>query len=150
MTQITSDIINPLTNIQEELRSLLLQVIQQKELDTFYQKTFVYEGKIDEVTYFGPQEGEYVKGYLLKRFDVIFIDSWTESVDVKKEVFVMENGEMVVFNHIEKYFEGSDTYFATLYRELSTDQTLTAKEFVSLVDTIKEELDKDNRETLKL
>ena len=60
MTQMISEIINPLTNIQEELHSLLLKVIEQKNLEPIYQRTFVLEGEIDEVRYFGPLENEYL------------------------------------------------------------------------------------------
>ena len=30
----------------------------------------------------------------------------------------MENGEMLVFNHVEKYFEDNDTFFEHLVSEI--------------------------------
>jgi len=146
MTQTILEMVTPLDNIQEEFHNMLLKFIGKKDSEPIYQKTFMNEGEIDEVRYFEQQEGEYVKGCLLKRFDVITTGSEMEYMNVKKEIFILDDGEMVVFNHVDRYFEDSDTYFTTLYREMSPDQTLTAKEFVSLIDMINAEIDNSSVE----
>ncbi len=146
MIQVLLDAANPQTNIQEELHKKLLELTGRKALEPIYVKKIEENWMIDEVKYFELKNGEHLKGCLLNSSDIVDISSETESIHVKKEIFLLEDGELMVFSHTEKYFEetGDDVFFNTSYRQIPEDQTLTAKEFVSLIDTIDAELDNDN------
>ena len=99
---------------------MLFEVSKQKSFDPIYQRSFAEKWVADDVEYYKSEVGGRLTGYLLERFDIIFAGSETEYVDVKKELFVTENGELLVFNHVEKYFEetNNDTFFTISSREL--------------------------------
>ncbi|MEC5424285.1 hypothetical protein QGM71_12360 [Virgibacillus sp. C22-A2] len=132
MTQTTSEIVNVLTNIKEVLSSELLDLAQRTTFEPIYLEKAEEKWIVDEIKYIQVND-DYLKGYLLNSYDIVNYDHETKSLFVKKEVFLLENGELLLFNHIEDYFEESDTCFTFSNRELAADQTLTEKEFASII-----------------
>lgn len=146
MIQVLMDTANPQTNIQEELHKKLLELTGRKAFENIYVKKSEENWMIDEVKYIELKNGEYLKGCLLNTSDIVDLSSETESICVKKEIFLLEDGELMVFSLVERYFEKTedDVCFNISYRQIPEDQTLTVKELVSLIDTIDVELNNDN------
>lgn len=132
MTQTTLEIVNVLTNIKEVLNSGLLDLAQRTTFELIYLEKAEEKWIVDEIKYMQLND-DYLKGYLLNSYDIVNYEHETESLSVKKEVFLLENGELLVFNHIEDYFEELDACFTFSHRELAADQTLTENEFASLI-----------------
>ncbi|AIF45096.1 hypothetical protein [Virgibacillus sp. SK37] len=135
MTQTTSEIVNVLTNMKEVFKGELLDLARRTTFEPIYIEKTEEKWIVDEIKYIQLNDG-YLKGYLLNSYDIVSRVHETESLSVKREVFLLENGELLVFNHIEDCFEESDTCFTFSKRELAVDQTLTEEEFASLISVL--------------
>ncbi|WP_077318162.1 hypothetical protein [Virgibacillus proomii] len=145
MTQTTSEIVNVLTNMKEVFKGELLGLAQRTTFEPIYVEKTEEKWVVDEIKYLQVNDG-YLKGYLLNSYDIVSRVHETESLSVKREIFLLENGELLVFNHIEDCFEESDTWFTFSRRELAADQTLTEKEFASLISILAGELKNSSME----
>lgn len=139
MTQTTSEIVNVLTNMKEVLKGELFDFAQRTTLEPIYLEKAEEKWNVVEIKYIQLND-DYLKGYLLNSYDIVDYDHETESLSVKREIFLLENGELLIFHHVEDYFEESDTFFTFLKRELAVDQTLTEKEFASVIGILTGEI----------
>lgn len=116
--------------INEDIHRLLLEVTDRNTFVPIYERTFQEKGGNDEIRYYESRNGGYLKGCFLDSFEIIHTGSEIGTFGVKKEVFLVENGMLLIFNHIEKYIEEpeNDTWFTISEREISVDQTLTEME----------------------
>ena len=145
MTQTTSEIVNVLTNMKEVFKGELLELARRTTFEPIYIEKTEEKWIVDEIKYIQLND-RYLKGYLLNSYDIVTHAYETESLSVKREVFLLENGELLIFNHIEDYFEESDTWFTLSRRELAADQTLTEKEFASVIGILTGELKNSSME----
>jgi hypothetical protein len=130
MTQSLTEMVYKINIINEDIHRLLLKVIDQKDFEPIYEKTFGDDEEVEVLKYFKSQGYENLKEFILNSFEITGTGSEAVSIEVKKEIFIMENGVILVFHHIAKCFKDSNTqiWIAISERMLSKAQTLTETE----------------------